>query len=61
MIKIVVDSVLPHTVCGQNDHQKDAPPFSKFVKKREYIIHLEIDDDSIVNLRKKVNGSSVNS
>ena len=28
VVRIVVDSLLPHAECGPNDHRKDAPPFS---------------------------------
>ena len=28
VVKMVVDSILPHTENGSNDHRKDAPPFS---------------------------------
>ena len=27
VVKMVVDSILPHAVFGPNDHRKDAPPF----------------------------------
>jgi len=26
VVRMVVDSILPHAECGQNDHRKDAPP-----------------------------------
>ena len=29
MVRIVVDSILPHAECGSNDHRKDAPPFTR--------------------------------
>ena len=29
VVRIVVDTILPHAECGQNDHRKDAPPFTK--------------------------------
>ena len=29
VVRMVVDSILPHAECGLNDHRKDAPPFSK--------------------------------
>ena len=28
VVRMVVDSILPHAECGPNDHRKDAPPFS---------------------------------
>ena len=28
MVRMVVDSILPHAECGPNDHRKDAPPFT---------------------------------
>ena len=27
LVRMVVDSILPHAVSGPNDHRKDAPPF----------------------------------
>ena len=27
VVRMVVDSILPHTECGPNDHRKDAPRF----------------------------------
>ena len=27
VVRMVVDSILPHAECGPNDHSKDAPPF----------------------------------
>ena len=27
VVRMVVDSILPHAESGQNDHRKDAPPF----------------------------------
>ena len=29
VVRMVVDSILPHAECGPNDHRKDAPPFIK--------------------------------
>ena len=32
VVRMVVDSILPHTECGPNDHRKDAPPLTgKFI------------------------------
>ena len=28
VVKMVVDTILPHAESGSNDHRKDAPPFS---------------------------------
>ena len=28
MVRMVVDSILPHAECGLNDHRKEAPPLS---------------------------------
>ena len=33
VVRIVVDSMLPHTEYGPNDHRKDAPPFISFEKR----------------------------
>ena len=27
VVRMVVDSILPHAECGPNDHRRDAPPF----------------------------------
>ena len=32
VVKMVVDSILPHVECGPNDHQKDEPPFNNRLK-----------------------------
>ena len=29
VVRMVVDSILPHAESGPNDHRKDAPPFRK--------------------------------
>ena len=29
VVRMVVDSILHHAECGPNDHQEDAPPFSR--------------------------------
>ena len=29
VVRMVVDSILPHAKCGPNDHRKDAPLFSR--------------------------------
>ena len=31
MVRMVVDSILPHAECGPNDHRKEAPPLSWWV------------------------------
>ena len=31
VVRMVVDSILPHVECGPNDHLEDAPPF-KIIK-----------------------------
>ena len=38
VVRMVVDSILPHAECGPNDHQKDALPFILWLIKR--FIHL---------------------
>ena len=29
VVRMVVESILPHAECGLNDHRKDAPPFMR--------------------------------
>ena len=31
VVRMVVDSILPHAKCGPNDHRKDAPPISDWI------------------------------
>ena len=31
VVRMVIDSILPHAESGPNDHRKDAPPFTKVV------------------------------
>ena len=33
VVRMVVDSILPHAECGPNDHRKDAPPFMFLVQQ----------------------------
>ena len=37
VVRMVVDSILPHAECGPNDHQKDAP-----FRDRYYIINYMV-------------------
>ena len=30
VVRMVVDSVLPHAESGSNDHRKDGPPFNRY-------------------------------
>jgi len=31
LVRMVIDSILPHAECGPNDHREDASPFNLFV------------------------------
>ena len=37
VVRIVVDSILPHAKCGPNDQRKDVPPFMKRPATPNYV------------------------
>ena len=40
LVRMVVDSILPHAKSGPNDHRKDAPPFRYFLKYNNFRVPL---------------------
>ena len=40
MVRMVVDSVLPHAESGSNAHRKDAPPFSLFFNDPLFLLQV---------------------
>ena len=42
VVRMVVDSILPHGEFGPNDHRKDAPPFRTFKTITQFFDFLSI-------------------
>ena len=40
VVRMVVDSVLPHAESGSNAHRKDAPPFSLFFNDPLFLLQV---------------------
>ena len=49
VVRMVVDSILPHAECGLNDHRKDVPPFThvKLVMVGNFYLERTRSDEKI--------------
>ena len=50
MVRIFVDSILPHAECEQNDHRKDAPPFIICRNVGDGCLYLQIIVDEAASI-----------